>query len=330
MTKKNSFPPDHPLRRHIPDTEQIIGFCREYGLGELLNVDGELGGLFNVNLKIMTTSGRFVIRVMSGLADEAHIRYTERLISVLREAGVPALAPLNDRSGRSYSIWNGRIVQVAPFVDGISFNRTPHQAESSGRMLRKMHDALVHEKAGPLPRWSNYPSKSILEEGMNLLRTFDDGINQADKSRVYRLYDRVMERWNGAERILPQTIIHGDWHPWNQLYDNNGDICCVMDFDFMQRAERIHDAAYALWAMLPDPSLKELAGPFLRGYGRMTPEESELLPAAVARASLFFVCTASFTPDPAHELQTQLTKQEPFIEWILSEDGGKSIRSLLG
>ena len=45
-------------------------------------------------------------------------------------------------------------------------------------------------------------------------------------------------------------MIRGDWHPWNQLYSNDGTVKCIMDFDFIQRAERVHDVVYALWAIL--------------------------------------------------------------------------------
>ena len=45
-------------------------------------------------------------------------------------------------------------------------------------------------------------------------------------------------------------MIHGDWHPWNQLYSNDRTVKCITDFDFIQGAERVHDIAYALWAIL--------------------------------------------------------------------------------
>jgi Ser/Thr protein kinase RdoA (MazF antagonist) len=37
--------------------------------------------------------------------------------------------------------------------------------------------------------------------------------------------------------------VNGDWHLWNQLYSNDGTVKCIMDFDFIQEAERVHDVA---------------------------------------------------------------------------------------
>ncbi|UVI33647.1 hypothetical protein [Paenibacillus spongiae] len=94
-----------------------------------------------------------------------------------------------------------------------------------------------------------------------------------------------------------------------------------MDFDFIQLAERLHDVAYMLWALLRNGSGQQLGTAFLDGYGDLSLMEQPLLPVAIARASLFFICTSSFNSDPVEELMRQLEQQEPFIEWILSKEG---------
>jgi Ser/Thr protein kinase RdoA (MazF antagonist) len=124
-------------------------------------------------------------------------------------------------------------------------------------------------------------------------------------------------------------VIHGDWHFFNSLYDDVGEIKAVLDFDFADRAERLHDIAYALWILMSQPKLRSFAGYFLKGYGSLTEEEVEMLPVAIARAALFFVCTASFTSNPAKELEEQLKKQETFIEWVCSEDGRRTLHNYL-
>lgn len=52
------------------------------------------------------------------------------------------------------------------------------------------------------------------------------------------------------DNALWHKTVNGDWHLWNQLYSNDGTVKCIMDFDFIQEAERVHDVAYALWAIL--------------------------------------------------------------------------------
>jgi Ser/Thr protein kinase RdoA (MazF antagonist) len=168
----------------------------------------------------------------------------------------------------------------------------------------------------------------MLKKGLHHMDTEASGISQSQRARARRLYEMVMTEWKRySDTQLPQTVIHGDWHFLNSLYDEVGDIKAVLDFDFAARAERLHDVAYALWILLSQPALRTMARSFLEGYGVLTKQEEELLPTAIARAALFFVCTASFVPNPARELEVQLAKQEPFIEWACSPDGRRFITS---
>lgn len=314
-----------PLRKRVPTTPEILALCREYGLGDLVNVCGRLGGLLNVNIKVETTAGLYVIRVMSGLATIEHLRYAERITTVLQNAGMPALTPLRNQEGEIYSTLEGRIVQVHPFAEGKEFSYKPEQAYACGHMLHRLHEALAEVEPGPTPKWSNYPSKETLEEGLSRLRVLSSVVPPEQIDEAHRLYEDISGRWEIVAKNLPVTVIHGDWHPWNQLY-SDGEVSCILDFDFVQRAERMHDVAYALWAMLSDMTKWHMGESLLKGYGIMFPEELDALPTAIARASIFFVCTASFTENPMNELAVQLERQCPFIEWVLSGEGERTMR----
>ncbi|RAK13853.1 hypothetical protein B0I26_1463 [Anoxybacillus vitaminiphilus] len=102
----------------------------------------------------------------------------------------------------------------------------------------------------------------------------------------------------------------------------------ILDFDFLQKGERIHDISYFLWAVRNAKNNEELGKHFLKGYGPISPVEVEMLPVAIARASLFFLCTASFVADPVGELQEQMKVQKPYIDWLLSDAGKLSINNL--
>lgn len=67
---------------------------------------------------------------------------------------------------------------------------------------------------------------------------------------------------------------------------------------------------------------------FLKGYGQISFVEAEMLPVAIARTSLFFLCTASFAANPVRELQEQIRVQKPYIDWLLSDNGKSSINNL--
>jgi Ser/Thr protein kinase RdoA (MazF antagonist) len=323
---------DHPLYRVYPTAAELSLIAEHYALGGVENVEGDLGGLFNVNLKVVTAKGAFVVRVLSGLATEAGVRYGTAVAEHLHSQGIPALCPLRTRTGETHMRLGQRIVQVTPFVEGVKFEYIERQAESCGRMLRRCHDALFGFPQGPIPVWSNLPSPAILEDGVRTLLNRSDVTEQVDgfsTTTLLQVYERVAEGWDSTVDSLPQTVIHGDWHPWNLLFDDVGGVRAVMDFDFAQRAARIHDVAYCLWALAKNPAHRALCSRFLRGYGSLEPIEQQLLAQAVARTSFFFVATSCVTPDPVSELRQRWQEEIPFIQWLLRDEGQATIVSWL-
>ncbi|MFE7083277.1 phosphotransferase [Priestia megaterium] len=318
-----------PMARYVPSLTEIKTICNQYDIGDLVNVDGELGGLFNVNIKITTTTGQYVIRVHSGLSRQNHIEAEKVLLGKLLDQEVPVLTPLNTKSNEYLIVLHGRFVQLTPFFQGVPFRFSKEQVYQCGRVLRKLHDALMYENGIPSPFWSNYPTHVILQEGMEKLKQEQTNLHEPAMIRdVEDLYQIVMENWLPKEGELIRTIIHADWHPWNVLFDETTTIRYVLDFDFLQTGERIHDIAYFLWAIRESDNNEELGSSFLNGYGALTSVEVEMLPLALARVSLFFLCTASFNVDPAQELQKQMKVQKPYIKWLLSQDGMLSVKDL--
>lgn len=326
ITAEEGFPIDSPFRKYFPSEDDIRCFCGQYGIGDLVSVDGSLGGFLNVNLKIKTTKGLYVLRILSGYATLEHILYVENVLQKLREAGVPALVPLVSGDGLPYSRLHDRFVMITPFVKGRTFQHRQKQARSSGAMLRRFHDALVGLGRGPTPAWSNYPSESVLMDGLNRLRKMRD-ISGEDLAHAEQLCATVMHKWHVLGNSLPETVIHGDWHLGNQLY-TNGNVKCILDFDFVQWRERIHDVAYAVWSLLIQGESEHLVKALLSGYGSLVDTEVRALPLAIARAAVFFVCTASFTVHPSEELRTQLARESPLIEYLLSKEGAGDIQGL--
>jgi hypothetical protein len=73
-----------------------------------------------------------------------------------------------------------------------------------------------------------------------------------------------------------------------------------------------------------DETIKLLTSKFLLSYGELTQDEVNILPIAVARAALFFLCTASFTTNPVAELNQQLKIQKPPVSVVITGTRGFS------
>lgn len=309
---------------------EIQRLCDEFDIGALKAIQKKLGGHFNLNLKVETAKGNYVIRKMSPSASISQILYVQDIISTLCSRGVPAIQPLTNQNGKIYAEWDGSLVQVSPFIKAITFSNSVKQVYMSGVMLRSFHNALVEKKPGPPLNWSLYPSETFLSSCIRKLDEMPE-ISKVTKKRIVDLHDRVMGGGNCESKPngLPETVIHGDWHFWNLLYKNDK-VSCVMDFDFVQRAERIFDIAYTLWGIhhfFSGTYHYSFSNSFLEGYGELTSKEKQKLPQELAKISLFFICAAVHSRSNEEKLKKKLAVNEDFIKWVLSNNGLNTIQS---
>ncbi|MGG4398250.1 phosphotransferase [Paenibacillus thiaminolyticus] len=301
--------------------------CRHFSLGDLLGEAIRLRGSFNVNVKIRTTMGSYVIRFANSSVREEHLQYVSGLLNALPGEEIPVLRPLRDEQGASIMYDEGQLIQVTHFVRGRSFQCREQQVRASAGMLRKFHRLLRDMKPGPVPEWSFYRSTDYFAETFRHLRSLP-AIPAEELSRASYFLERIVQQYDEAEPRLPHSIIHGDWHFWNQRYLVN-DVNCVMDFDFVQHGVRLFDVAYALWViylLLPQYA-ETFDAAFLSGYGELTVEEIRVLPAAISRVSMFFLCQAAYATDPAAKWKRQFQRQMPFLEWMQGE-GGRRVSEL--
>jgi Ser/Thr protein kinase RdoA (MazF antagonist) len=320
---------EHPHDKYVPTARETTHLCDEFRIGKLISVGRDLGGLLNKNLLIETTKGQYAVRVMSAYARSRHIEFTQNVLRTLHHSGVPVVFPVQSTSGKFYTRLNGRKVQITPYIKANRFSGDRRQIYSSGRMQRKFHQALKHMEKGPTPIWSNYPSSRVIQKGLNQVNEYRHHLSSYDLKTVHKLHDRVMDKWSRIDKgSLRTTIVHCDWHLWNQLYTSKGDVCCILDFDSVQRRERVHDVGYSLWSLFSHEHLRNSAGDFLRGYKRLHDDEYHILPLVMARASLFSLCTASLMTRPVESFYITYKVQEPLLKWVLSREGQEKIRGL--
>lgn len=314
--------------RLIPTLEQVIDICHQYGVGHLISIMEIFENTANVNMKILTSTGTYVIRIFS--ADLQRANFILSVLRTLESNEIPVLLPMKNISGDHYMKFGSKSLQLTRFKHGQKFSFNKKQAWSSGKTLFKFHNALKSITEPIKSKASLYPSINILREGISKMerirnKTSNDKINLAIK-----LYDEIVEKWESKSIHLPKTIIHGDWHQGNQLYSESGNVCCIMDFDFISRAERIFDIAYSLWHFRVYKEGMYMAKNFMEGYGygKLTEQEIKLLPLEIARINYFFICTSTLSLNPEYEFNNQFDQQYPFANWALSKDGENTINYL--
>ncbi|SFK94708.1 Ser/Thr protein kinase RdoA involved in Cpx stress response, MazF antagonist [Paenibacillus sp. 1_12] len=293
--------------------------CKQFRLGRFHNVGGSLGGSFNTNVKIETSEGAFVVRILNENNTMKHLRYVRKVLSMLRKQGLPVLEPILAMDGDPFISCKGKLLQVSSFVTIEPFQCRESQVYNSAQSLRAYHQALEHMHPGPKPSWSFYRSSFYYAEAIDRLRSLDV-VPQAELSYIEIIYENLSNKWERVEASLPEAILHGDWHFWNLGYTKD-EVSCVMDFDFMQQGKRIHDIAYALWViyvLLPEYA-STFDRAFIEGYGQLTDEEKGILPVAVARIALFFLCQSAYASNPSVKWDKHFPRQKPLIQWLASE-----------
>jgi Ser/Thr protein kinase RdoA (MazF antagonist) len=293
--------------------------CEQFQIGSFHKVLGKLGGAFNTNVKMETSEGEFVVRILNENNTIKHLRYVGKMLAELRAKGLPVLAPLLAKNGDSFIRCKDKLLQVSAFVAVEPFQCRESQVYASARSLRAYHQALEHVHPGPKPGWSFYRSSVYYKQANDRLKSLDM-VPQAELSSMELILEDLSNKWGRIEASLPKAVLHGDWHFWNLGYAGD-EVSCVMDFDFMQQGTRIHDVAYALWViyvLLPEYAYS-FDRTFIEGYGPLTDEEKHILPVAVARIAMFFLFQSAYASNPLVKWQKHYPKQEPLIQWLSSE-----------
>ncbi|MDF2959643.1 MAG: putative homoserine kinase type (protein kinase fold)-like protein [Paenibacillus sp.] len=299
-----------------------------FPIGKLKGIGRKLGGAYNLNIKIETSEGEYVVRILNRSNTVEHLRYIQQMLEVLTAKGVPVLNPVLTADGDSFIQYKEKLLQVTPYVRAEAFKCLPNQVCANARMLSAFHQALEHSPSGPEPAWSFYRPSDYYSDALDSLKSRPD-IPRYQLYKVEKLAESILETWENSQAGLPDSVLHGDWHFWNQLY-KKGEVCRIMDFDFIQQGKRIHDIAYSLWAiyiLLPEYS-KVFDSLFIKEYANLTDEEVRILPVAIARVGLFFLCQSAGAAQPAEKWHKHVRRQLPLIQWLLT-DGERRMYELV-
>ncbi|MDF2856114.1 MAG: putative homoserine kinase type (protein kinase fold)-like protein [Neobacillus sp.] len=299
--------------------EDLKRVCRKFMIGELLEVEDLLsGGYVNANLKIRTSKGKFVVRILLKESEKVRLQYAYSIASKLVEEGVPALLPLLTTGGLPYTRYKEFVVQTTPYVEATFFQWIPEQAFSSGKMLRQVHETLRSVKESPKPTGMYQYYQLDPSTIMNELKK-DGHILPSHEGTAIDDFYRLLNHPIIDTSKLPQTIIHGDWNPYNQLYNENDEVCCFMDFDTLQRGVRVFDVAYALYFFLIQQCDENVSLQFLKGYGGLTKQEIHLLPYLIAKIGLYFGIWVDYG-------EFQFERNLDQLKWVISEQGRNTVK----
>lgn|GEM_PF-5032405 len=175
---------------------------------------------------------------------------------------------------------DNRLWSSCQFIAGTSFDWLtnapawkPAHARSAGELLAKVHcaGATIQKQ---LDRVEREDLRSVLPSLTNCAQVLRENTEETflDAGLISLLSDTITQSLNaitsGAEAATltaEETIVHGDFHPGNVVFDGEKALAAV-DFDYAQREHPLYDLAYAWLMFSADSKTDQSAAGLLSGY----------------------------------------------------------------
>jgi homoserine kinase type II len=292
-------------------SEDIVSLLKRYDVGELTAFKGIAEGVENSNFLVETTTAHFILTLYENRVDPADLPYFHGMLAHLHHGGCKVPRFIEDASKQWLQEISGKKGCLIEFLTGVSVSHpNPEQAESVGKSLGEMHNALrdfSQTRPNPLGinEWSALFARCDREQSEELL----SGISKTIENELGFL----VANW---PHHLPQSAVHTDLFPDNVLMLDN-EVTGLIDFYFACSDISAYDIAvtHAAWSFSSDGALYDpyVGTALLNGYVSVRPisdEEREALPILARGASMRFLLTRLFdwinTPPEA-----MVTRKDP-------------------
>ncbi|MET9934484.1 MULTISPECIES: phosphotransferase [unclassified Streptomyces] len=290
----------HTASRLHVSTDDLAKLIREFGLGEVVARRHLADGLMNVNWRLDTPTGPFVLKRVTDVPLD-RLRRNLAVLPALAEVGIPLVAPVKASSGDVVVEVGGSGYCVFPWASGSHVRGVDLPRAQVGRLgaeLAKLHVALQRAVgSGTLPALpdtvpANVTTPERAEQKANRLASaarthavedsFDaialDALNR--RRTLLALYASL--RPAGNVPTGPHGWTHGDFQYRNLLWDG-GELTAVLDWDRLGArpyAEEVIRTAQVQFGVEGVFDLERVAA-FVSGYRSVVPlEPAALLDAA--------------------------------------------------
>ena len=296
----------------------------------------DIGGTYNLNLHVQTARGAYVVRVHRPWITTERLALIHAIKRALADRHLPVALPLQTANGTPMSEYDGRLVEMEPFVAHNGPANTWSRCEIGLAMLGRLHRALkpwTEQLRQTPPLVSNYGTVDQLlawttdtrEQIAAATPTAQDALAVCDDALA--LLGHLMHAWSGVP-ALPHMPTHGDYGGDNLLFQGDR-IVAIGDWDFVGVRERVFDLAYSWYWMfrrvqpdvLPDQWDWQKVPAMLAAYNAasvqpLVGEELRAFPLAMARVPLYWIAEVGWLADPAQAV-LQWAEQVSVARWLM-------------
>lgn len=266
-----------------------------FSLGPVKSWRPIAAGTINSNFELVTESGRWFLRVNENKAI-GDVAYEGELVHALAAGGVPAPTPMPGPDGLPYLRHEGDLLSLFAWRPGThraAAEVSVADAAALGTVMARMHVAGL-----TLPPAMRRPS---IYDHAHLCARFDALRGNPDPGLRDALHVLAAElEWLEDRAELRQAathgVIHGDLFRDNVLFEGDGKVNAVLDFEQASGGSLAYDLAVAIndWAWANGAPRAAQARALLSGYyqvRRLPPEDRAALSTEVRAAATRFTIT---------------------------------------
>lgn len=234
--------------------------------------------VLNQNYRVPTTGGVRFVRFHRKTRTRERLELEQDVIRKVAGAGIPAFPALADGEGRWLHSLSNQFISVHQWLDGANPRPgaiTPRDARLLGDLHGRIHAAL-RDFADPRLPVGGTGSAWDVGDALEMLGRVDDLIRYYPAQSPEQLQlqagirDQMRMLESGAARPasdfsgLRRQCCHGDYHGRNVIFDGNGGVLAVADWELAGMLPPIFEVIRALSFMeLWEPAL---CGAYLGAY----------------------------------------------------------------
>ncbi|WP_437926543.1 phosphotransferase [Sorangium sp. So ce291] len=222
-----------------------------YGFERLTLLD-RLGGLSAVNLKVQLDAGLFVLKRFRSNNEEDVFRM-EAVTALLDRSSLPVSLPLAGKGGALHFELDGRYHALFPFVEGMTLHEpslTAPSLSSAAILLSQLHRVDVPQSVGLMSKGESRAPAEVFRDtaraflaracAIPLEESTRNLIKQLIKAKVRML--AILSKARGSLGTpTARHLVHGDFHNENLIFDSEGNVVRVLDFEETHLNHRVRD-----------------------------------------------------------------------------------------
>ncbi len=212
--------------------DELAAWLLRYALSPLADLTPIASGIENTNYFVTTENERLVLTLYERLPAE-DLPFYLNLMAHLAQHGVPAPAPIADRSGTYFSVLNNKPASLVTRLDGAP-QLTPDAAHCAqiGRTLAQLHVATGSFRG----RHANPRGAAWRTQAARAVKRFLQPL------QLELLNSEMDAQRKMARRRLPHSAIHGDLFRDNALFVG-AKLAGIIDFGFAATDALAYDLA---------------------------------------------------------------------------------------